>query len=203
MSAATPAVLLPAPEREATPRRHLDIAPTRAQRRARPRIYAALVAIAGIGAILLAQLLMSIVLADGAYHIAALKKEERDLQREQNASQERIDELSSTQSLIQNATALGMVSSGNPVFLDVATGQALGVAGPAKGQIVGSGGNLIVNSLVADGSTQLDAAAIAASQAAESGSALVGVTADAALTAAPGVAPVAPTPGTIPSPTTR
>jgi len=203
MSAAIPAVLLPSPEREETPRRHLDIAPTRAQRRARPRIYAALVAIVGIGAILLAQLLMSIVLADGAYHIAALKKEERDLLREQHASQERIDELSSTQSLIQNATALGMVTSGNPVFLDVATGQALGVAGPAKGQIVGAGGNLIVNSLVADGSTQLDPAAIAASQAAESGSALVGVTDAAAVTAPPGVAPVAPTPGTIPSPTTR
>ena len=203
MSAAIPAVLLPSPEREETPRRHLDIAPTRAQRRARPRIYAALVAIVGIGAILLAQLLMSIVLADGAYHIAALKKEERDLLREQNASQERIDELSSTQSLIQNATALGMVTSGNPVFLDVATGQALGVAGPAKGQIVGAGGNLIVNSLVADGSTQLDPAAIAASQAAESGAALVGATEDVAVTVPPGVAPVAPTPGTIPSPTTR
>jgi hypothetical protein len=200
VTAAT-AVLLPAPEREQAPRRHLDIAPSRAQRRARPRIYAALAAIGGIGAILLAQLLMSIVLADGAYHIASLKKEQRDLVREQNASQERIDELSSTQSLIQNATTLGMVSSGNPVFLDVATGQALGVAGPAKGQIVGSGGNLILNTLVADGSTQLDAAAIAASQAAESGAGLGDVGAPA--TEASGVAPVPPTPGTIPSPTTR
>lgn len=197
---ATQAVLLPAPEREEAPRRHLDIAPTRAQRRARPRIYAALVAIGGIGAILLAQLLMSIVLADGAYHIAALKKEQRELVREQNASQELIDELSSTQSLIQNATALGMVSSGNPVFLDVATGQALGVAGPPKGQIVGSGGNLILNTLVADGSTQLDAAAIAASQAAENGAGLGDVDAPAVGT---GVAPPASTPGTIPSPTTR
>jgi len=197
---ATHAVLLPVPDRDDAPRRHLDIAPTRAQRRARPRIYAALVAIGGIGAILLAQLLMSIVLADGAYHIAALKKEQRELVREQNASQERIDELSSTQSLIQNATALGMVSSGNPVFLDVATGQALGVAGPPKGQIVGSGGNLILNTLVADGSTQLDAAAIAASQAAESGQGLGAVEAPAAGT---GVAPPASTPGTIPSPTTR
>lgn len=200
MSAATQAVLLPVPQDDELPRRHLDIAPSRAQRRARPRIYAALAAIGGIGAILLAQLFMSIVLADGAYHIAALKQEQRELVREQNASQERIDELSSTQSLIQNATSLGMVSSGNPVFLDVATGQALGVAGPPTGQIVGSGGNLIQNTLVADGSTQLDADAIAASQAAENGAGLGAVDAPAA---GSGVAPVTPTPGTIPSPTTR
>ena len=204
MTAAAQAVLLPASPEE-TPRRHLDIAPSRAQRRARPRVYAALAAIGGILVILLAQLLMSIVVADGAYRIAALQKDKRELVREQNASQERLEQLSSTQSLIQNATSLGMVTSGNPVFLDVATGQALGVAGPAKGQIVGSGGNLIGNSLVADGSTQLDAAAIAAAQAAEHGTAIV--TADpvagAPASGATGVAPVAPTPGTIPSPTTR
>lgn len=203
MSAATQAVLLPAPGPAESPRRHLDIAPTRAQRRARPRIYAALAAIGGIGAILLAQLLMSIVVADGAYHIAALKKEQRDLVREQNASQERIEQLSSTQSLIQNATTLGMVSSGNPVFLDVATGQALGVGGPSKGQIVGSGGNLIPNTLVGDGSTMLDPATIAATQAAENGAGLSGVDAGAPVTDGSGVAPVTSTPGTIPSPSTR
>ncbi len=202
MSAVTQAVLLPAPERDEAPRRHLDIAPTRAQRRARPRIYAALAAIGGIGAILLAQLLMSIVLADGAYHIAALKTEQRDLVREQNAAQERIEELSSTQSLIQNAAALGMVSSGNPVFLDVLTGQSLGVAGPATGQVVGSGGNLILNTLTADGSTLIDPAALAASQEAESGS-TIDVAVGAPVADGSGVAPVTPTPGTIPSPTTR
>ena len=201
MSAATQAVLLPAPEHDEAPRRHLDIAPTRAQRRARPRIYAALAAIAGIGAILLAQLLMSIVLADGAYHIAALKTEQRDLVREQNAAQERIEELSSTQSLIQNATTLGMVSSGNPVFLDVATGQALGVAGPPKGQVVGSGGNLILNTLTADGSTMIDPAAGAGQEV--EGASTIDVGAGAPVADGSGVAPVTPTPGTIPSPTTH
>jgi len=202
MSAVTQAVLLPAPERDDSPRRHLDIAPTRAQRRARPRIYAALAAIGGIGVILLAQLLMSIVLADGAYHIAALKNEQRDLVREQNAAQERIEELSSTQSLMQNAAALGMVSSGNPVFLDVLTGQALGVAGPASGQVVGVNGNYIPNTLTADGSTLIDPAKIAAGQGAKGGSTVTAT--DAAPDAdGSGVAPVAPKPGTIPSPTTR
>ncbi|AYF99211.1 hypothetical protein [Protaetiibacter intestinalis] len=202
MSAVAEAVLQPASAPREAPRRHLDIAPTRAQRRARPRIYAALVAVGGIGAILLAQLLMSIVLADGAYQISALQTEKRNLLREQHAAQEDLEQLSSTQSLIQNATALGMVTSGNPVFLDVATGQALGVSAAPKGQIVGSGGNLIGNSLLADGSTLLDPATIAAAQQGDDGAALV-TTPDAAAGAVSGVAPVTSTPGTLPSPTTR
>jgi hypothetical protein len=196
MSTAT-AVRLPQPAQEESPRRHLDIAPTRAQKRARPRIYAALVAVGGIVVILLAQLLMSIVLADGAYRITSLQRDYRDLTREQNAAQERLDQLSSTQSLIDNATTLGMVSSGNPVFLDVVTGQALGTATAPSGQIVGTGGNLIGNSLL-DGSTLLDPAAIAAAQ---NGETLP--TTPTATTSEPGVAPVGGTGGTLPSPTTR
>lgn len=202
------------PERareEESPRRHLDIAPTRAQKRARPRIYAALVAVGGIGAILLAQLLMSIVLADGAYQITSLQREQRDIGRDQNAAQERLQELSSTQSLIDNATTLGMVSSGNPIFLDVASGQALGVPAAPRGQIVGSGGNLIGNALLVDGSTKLDPAAIAAAQSAQNGIATLPTTptsstaGTAAAGEAPqaGVAPVSGATGTLPSPTTR
>ncbi|MBN9142181.1 MAG: hypothetical protein J0H23_15305 [Micrococcales bacterium] len=209
MSTAT-AVRMPAPAREdEAPRRHLDIAPTRAQRRRRPRIYAALVAIAGIGAILLAQLLMSLVLAEGAYRIQGLQTEKRDLARETHAASETLDQLSSTQSLMANAAALGMVSSGNPVFLDVATGQALGTASAPSGQLVGTGGNLIGNALLADGSNLLDPAAIARAQAAANGAGTAATDATdatgtgAAGTAQPGVAPVGGASGTLPSPTTR
>lgn len=204
MSAATAARIARPLETGQTPTRHLDIAPTRAQRRARPRVYAALVAVGGIVVILLAQLLMSIVLADGAYRITSLQRDYRDLAREQNAAQERLDQLSSTQSLIDNATALGMVSSGNPVFLDVATGQALGtVAGP-RGQAVGAGGNLIGNALL-DGTTMLDPAAIAG---ARSGDVLTGtatgVTSDSTTgTTQTGVTPDRDAGGALPSPTTR
>ncbi|MCS0497953.1 hypothetical protein [Protaetiibacter mangrovi] len=200
MSTAT-AVRLPRRAPEQAPQRHLDIAPTRAQKRARPRIYAALVAVGGIVVILLAQLLMSIVLADGAYRITSLQRDNRDLTREQHAAQERLEQLSSTQSLIDNATALGMASSGNPVFLDVATGQALGTAGAPKGQIVGAGGNLIGNALLGDGSNLLDPAAIAAAQAAEHGTTLDAT--PTTTTAQSGVAPVQGGTGTLPSPTTR
>ncbi len=207
MSSAT-AVRLPArhPEHEA-PRRHLDIAPTRTQRRARPRVYAALVAIAGIGAILLAQLLMSLVLAEGAYRIASLQAEKRDLSRETNAASETLEQLSSTQSLMANAAALGMVSSGNPVFLDVATGQALGTASAPSGQLVGTGGNLIGNALLADGAHLLDPAAVAAAQLAAQGGSTDAATSTTdrtpASTVTQGVAPVGGASGTLPSPTTR
>lgn len=207
MSAAT-AARLPAREREhESPRRHLDIAPTRAQRRARPRVYAALVAIGGIGAILLAQLLMSLVLAEGAYRISSLQTEKRDLVRETHAASETLDQLSSTQSLMANAAALGMVSSGNPVFLDVATGLALGAASAPNGQLVGTGGNLIGNALLADGSYLLDPALIAASHgqgaAGTGATAGQGIEGEQSTITAPGVAPVGGASGTLPSPTTR
>ncbi|WP_168200408.1 hypothetical protein [Protaetiibacter larvae] len=215
---ATQAVLLPTGSPRADERRHLEIAPSRAQRRARPRIYAALVAVAGIVAILLAQLLMSIVLADGAYRISSLQREQRDLGRDRNAALERLEALSSTQSLLQNATALGMVPSGNPVFLDVSAGQPLGVSAPASGQQVGSGGNLVGNAILADGTTQLDPAVIAAALAGTSGVPAVLAAADTATSgpvpgatvvaapgaaAGPGVAAPPAAPATIPSPTTR
>jgi hypothetical protein len=130
------------------PSRHLEIAPTRAQRRARPKVFYAFVTVAGIGVILLAQLLMSIVLADGAYRISGLQADQRELIRQQNALTEELQIWSSTQNLATNAEGLGMVASGNPVFLDILTGQVSGAGTPAGGSLIGSQGNLIGNSLL-------------------------------------------------------
>jgi hypothetical protein len=180
----------PAPQ----PRRHLEIAPSRAQRRARPRLAHAVVTIAGIGVILLVQLLLSIVLADGAYQISALQTDQRELLREEQALNEQLELLGSTQNLTANADALGMVASGNPLFLDVATG---GVSG-AGSKGVKLPDNLVGNSLL-DGSTVIDPAALAAAQAAEDSSG------DTGLPVVEGGTPAAtpPAPGTLPSPTTR
>ncbi|TXK17693.1 hypothetical protein [Homoserinibacter sp. GY 40078] len=196
MSAAT-ARLLPASAPTQEPRRHLDVAPSRAQKRARPRLYAALVAIGGIGVILLAQLGMSMVLADGAYQISHLQTERRDLQRDQNASQESLERLSSTQNLIAGADALGMVVGGNPVFLDVSKAKAVGSGGPATGQIVGQGGNLIGN-VLADGSDVIDLKDIEAAQ-----NAAITTDAGDAESSGSGVVPSTSGQGAIPSPTTR
>lgn len=204
MSAAT-AFRLPLEESQELPERHLEIAPSRAQRRARPRLYAALVAVGGIAVILLAQLLMSIVLADGAYRISGLQVEMRDLAREQSATLEELGQLSSTQNLISNAEALGMVSSGNPVFLDVTNQEALGTSSRPNGQRVGVGGNLIGNALL-DGSIQLDPATIAQahnSDALPAAPAAATTDADAAPSSEADVVPEIAADGTIPSPTTR
>jgi hypothetical protein len=176
------------------PRRHLEIAPSRAQRRARPRLAHAAVTIAGIGVILLVQLLLSIVLADGAYQIAALQTDQRELLREEQALNEQLELLGSTQNLTANAEALGMVSSGNPLFLDVATGSVSGKGSKA----VKLPDNLVGNSLL-DGSTVIDPAALAAAQAAEDASGDTGlhVVEGETQSATPS------TSGTLPSPTTH
>lgn len=188
------------PERVApAPRRHLEIAP-RTSRRNRPRVAHIVVTVGGIGAILLIQLLLSFVLADGAYYISTLQGQQRDLLREQQALDERLEVLGSTQNLTANAEALGMVASGNPLFLDIASGGVSG-SGSAPGALPQ---NLIANSLL-DGSTVIDPAALAAAQAAEAASGDTGTsTLTAATTSTASSTGPAPTsPGTIPSPTTR
>ncbi|HWH25935.1 MAG TPA: hypothetical protein VNT53_04750 [Pseudolysinimonas sp.] len=149
---------------EVQPRPHLEIAPDRAQRRARPRVLPAIVAVAGVVAILLVQLLLSIVLASGAYEIQKLQISQRDLARDEQALAESLEVRSSTQNLIANAEALGMVASGNPVFLDATTGAVTGSATAAGGSL--AAGDLVGNSLL-DGSTLIDPAVIAAANAAE------------------------------------
>jgi len=188
--------LAPRPAPASTPRTrpHIEVAPTRAQRRARPRLVPAIVTVAGIGVVLLAHLLLSIVLADGAYQISALQTEQRDLLRDQQALSERLETLGSTQNLIANASALGMVASGNPLFLNADTGTVSGSAS-APGAGLAGWKNLVGNSLL-DGSTVIDPAAIAAAKAAENASTETG-------TSVEGASVVNTTPGTIPSPQTH
>jgi hypothetical protein len=176
-----------------TPRRHLEIAPTRA-RRPRPRVAHAAITVVGIGVILLIQLGLSFVLADGAYYISTLQGQQRDLLREEQALDERLELLGSTQNLTANAEALGMVASGNPMFLNVTTG---GVSG-ANSRPGALPDNLIANSLL-DGTTVLDPAVLAAAQAAEEASG------DTGQSTLGGVTPTTPTstPGVLPSPQTH
>lgn len=152
----------PRPQRAPAPRRHLEVAPTRALRRTRPRLLPAVVTISGIGAILLGQLLLSIALAEGAYRIGELQGAQRDLQRHEQALTEQLEVLSSTQNLTANAEHLGMVASGNPVFLDLSTGAISGNPTAAGGSLIGPSGNRIGNSLLA-GSSLVDPASAAAS----------------------------------------
>jgi len=107
----------------------------------------ALVTIGGIGVILLAQLLLSIVIADGAYQVSGLQSAKHDAVLQQHALSEQLDLLASPQHLAANAEALGMVASGNAVYLDAKTGAVTGNRSAVGGSMLGSGdqvGNVLL-----------------------------------------------------------
>ncbi|MCB1281212.1 MAG: hypothetical protein KDB18_06785, partial [Salinibacterium sp.] len=89
------------------PRRHLDVVSTRVQKKARPKAVYALVTVAGLFAILIAQLLLSIMVSDGAYQISSLQQEQKELSRDQQSLTEQLQVLESPQHLAANAQALG------------------------------------------------------------------------------------------------
>ena len=190
MSAVASALPARRPAREQQPR-HIDIAPTRSQRKARPRAVYALVTVAGLFAILLAQLLLSIVVSDGAYQISGLQQEQKELSRDQQALTEQLHVLESPQHLAANAESLGMVASAGTAYLRLADGAVLGrpVAARASDGIATGpdGAPLVPNELLAS----VPITAVSAVQA----------------TGAPGTVPaggsVASTPQGIPSPITR
>jgi hypothetical protein len=153
LPARSPRVPLEAPEQT----RHIEIVSTRRQRRARPRAVYALVTVAGLFVILMAQLLLSIWLSDGAYRIAALQTTQTSLTRDQQALSEQLNVLRSPQSLSARAQALGMVMSNAPaVYLRLSDGAIIGqptqaTAGNASS--VSTGTSLIPNSLIPADST--------------------------------------------------
>ncbi|CAN5153653.1 hypothetical protein BH11ACT2_BH11ACT2_23580 [soil metagenome] len=148
------------------PKRQVEIVSTRAQRRARPRPIYALIAISGLFALFMAQLLMSIVVSDGAYQISSLQSQQSDLTRQQQSLGEKVDTLASTQNLAVKAEGLGMVQSkALPAFLDVATGTVTGTSHSAKDAASGTPdttNNLVPNALLPD-ATAADATTTSAS----------------------------------------
>ena len=118
---------VPAPQAE--PRtRHIEIVATRSQRRARPRLVYSIVAVGGLVAILMTQLLLSIALSDGAYQIAHLQNQQRELVRDAETLSEQLNVLQSPQNLAVNAVTLGMVSNSSTAFLRLSDGTVLGSA---------------------------------------------------------------------------
>ena len=109
-------------------RRHIEIVATRAQRRARPRLVYAAVTVAGLFAILIAQLLLSIMVSDGAYKIAALQGVQKELSRDQQTLSEQLHVLQSPQHLAANAESLGMVANTSTAFLRLSDGKVIGKA---------------------------------------------------------------------------
>jgi hypothetical protein len=131
---------------------HIEIVSTREQRKARPRVVYAVVTVASLFVIFIAQLLLSIVVSDGAYRIAGLQTEQRDLARQEQALSEHLDLLASPQNLAAQAESLGMVlSNTSPVFLRLSDGVIVGDAGGSTGpgdSVLAADGSLVPNALL-------------------------------------------------------
>jgi hypothetical protein len=135
-----------APERRPAP--HLEAVP-RAQRRARPKLFYAAVAVLTVMVVVVAQLLLSIGVSQGAYRIESLQAQKVQLARGYQQASERVQTLSSPQNLAANAAALGMVNNGTPVYLRLSDGAVIGSPAPATAAS-GSTGQLVGNAMTKD-----------------------------------------------------
>lgn len=136
------------------PAPYIEIAPTRSQKRARPKLVYAIIVTGGLFAVLVSQLLLSIALADGAYEIAALQAQQKELNRDEQVATERLNVLNSPQNLAARAESLGMVSNTSAAYLNLADGSVLGVPAAASadaGSVIGANGTLLIpNSLIGE-----------------------------------------------------
>ncbi|MGH1527302.1 hypothetical protein ACRAWC_26935 [Leifsonia sp. L25] len=204
-----PAPLLDRPETPARERRsHLEVVSTRSQRRARPRTLYAITAVSSLLVIVVAQLLLSIGVSQGAYQLSSLQAQQTQLQRSYQAASEDLNRLTSPQNLAANANALGMVSNSNPAYLRLSDGAVLGAPIPATGAagtVTGGQGNLVPNAQLngvplaaAPGLMVTGAPTAAAGAAAQAGS-----SASAGAASTTPAKPSVPLQGALPTPVTH
>ena len=87
--------------------------------------------------IVVAQMLLSIAVTQGAYEVDAYQIAQAKLARQEQQLREDLDRVQSPQYLAANAEALGMVPNANPVYLRLSDGGVLGqpaaaMAGPSR-----------------------------------------------------------------------
>lgn len=135
-------------ERPAITRPHIEIVPSREQRKARPQLAYGLTAVLGIVAIIAAQLILSVVISQGAYDIAQLQTDQKELGRDAQIVVEDLDRVKSPQFLAANAQALGMVTNANPAYLRLSDGAVLGQPFGEQGVGVSGASALVPNALL-------------------------------------------------------
>ncbi|MET0481047.1 MAG: hypothetical protein ABWY23_01920 [Mycetocola sp.] len=99
--------------------------------RTRPKLAYAVVAIGGVLAMVVAQLLLSVGLSHGAYEISALQQKQQTLGWQQQSASDDLLEVSSPQFIAANAQALGMVINGTPAYLRLSDAAVIGVPAAA------------------------------------------------------------------------
>jgi len=192
----------PAPQQHPHERpSHIEIVTTRAQRRVRPRMLYAVVTVVSFFLILAAQLLLSIVVTQGAYQIDSLQDQQKLLNRTEQNLLESLALQSSTQNLATQAAGLGMIPNAKPYSLDISDGSVFRLPGSADPSGCGGACNLVGNSLLAGVPLVAaeEAARVAAAKAATPASTPA---AGSGTATAPAAAPV-PANNAIPAPVTR
>jgi hypothetical protein len=141
-----------APAPRERPLRPVEVAPTRDQRRARPRALAATIAVSGVFVILLAQLMLSIQLSEGAYRITAAEGQLVELNRSAQVLSEDLARLESPQNLAAQAESLGMVVNSSSAYLRLADAAVLGtpVAASAQSGVLDGRDSIVGNVLLVD-----------------------------------------------------
>ncbi|MFD4421507.1 hypothetical protein ACFWN7_08380 [Agromyces sp. NPDC058484] len=194
---ALPAQSVPAPRRRGqvpTAQRPLQPAPELRARRPKPRIAYAVIAVGAVSVIVVAQLLLSIAVAQGAYEIDTYQLRQAELARQEQKLAEDLDRVESPQFLAMNAEALGMVPNAEPVYLRLSDGAVLGEPTAATGGAAASA-PLVPNALITG-------VPLVTEHRAEQTP--IGGAADDASTASPDAVPVAPPPSDgLPTPATH
>ena len=137
------------PVRRPAPARPVEAAPVvtapplaapRALPVARPKVVAAAAVLGGTVCVVVAQLLLSIGTAHGAYRLAELEQRSDVLTRQQQVQAESLQALAAPQHLAAQAAALGMVPDDSAAYLDARTGRILGSTEATSGAVRHPGG---------------------------------------------------------------
>lgn len=126
------ALTMPIIDRAKTLRPNIEFVASKANRKARPKAFYPLIAMAVVFGIIISQLLLSVAVSSGAYEIAELSQQNKELSRTHQTMTQDIDRLSSPQNLASNAGVLGMVNNATPVYLRLSDGAVLGSPVAAK-----------------------------------------------------------------------
>ncbi|WP_341952025.1 hypothetical protein [Salinibacterium sp. TMP30] len=185
---------------------HIEIVTTRAQRKARPRALYAVVTVASMFVILAAQLLLSIVVTQGAYQIDSLQDQQKLLNRTEQNLLESLALQSSSQNLAAQAAGFGMVPNATPFSLNLADGAVFRLPGSADPTGCGGTCGLVGNTLLT-GMPLVSAETAAAAKAAKATAAAAAATTVASAETPSSAAPLTAAPeaanNAIPAPVTR
>lgn len=149
--------------------RLINLVASRTRGKTRPRVFYATVTVGVIMAIIVSQIVVSVLVSSGAYEVSSLQEEHKDLSRNYASVSQALAQVSSAQHVAAMAEGLGMVSSNAPAYLKLSTNQVLGQPRAASGSgalMTGSNASLVQNILLTDIPAGAVPAAAAAARAA-------------------------------------